>query len=292
MRPRTLDAEIDRLYQLPLEQFTTARNELARGAGADASEVKRLQKPPLAAWAVNQLFWQDRAVYDDLVEAATALRTAHKAVLGGKRADLRAATQVHDESLDRALKGTLDLLSGAGHKVTEGTRQAILNTLRALPSTDPPGRLARTLQPGGFELLSGFQIAPPKAAPPEPKPPARAPKGSGEDRAAAAKRRTAARQAVAEASREFRDAETEVRRQEFAAARAVKEAERAATRLEQTREALAAAEREVADAERAAAAADNARERGQRDVKAAETAVNEARARLEEAQRALEELSE
>ena len=64
MAPRRLETDIDQLYQLPLEEFTSARNTLARTAGADAAEVRKLAKPPLAAWAVNQLYWKRREVYD------------------------------------------------------------------------------------------------------------------------------------------------------------------------------------------------------------------------------------
>ena len=272
MRPRSSDAEVDRLYQLPFEEFTSARNALAKEAGADGADIRKLQKPPLAAWAVNQLYWKNRKVYDALVEAASELRDAHKAVLGGKRGDLRSASKTHDEALEEALTATLDLLEEAGQKATDSTRQAVINTLRALPSSDPPGRLSRTLQPGGFEMLAGFQIAPSKGAPDsrrapaEERKPARGGKAAPErdERRAAPERRAAAREAVTEASRELREAETELKRQEFSAARAAKEAEKAQTRLDDARDALAAAEREVEEATRAAAAAGKTRVRAAR----------------------------
>ena len=65
-----LDSEIARLYQLPLADFTSARNALAKQAGARAPEVRALQKPPVAAWAINQLFWQTAMTYDRLIGAA------------------------------------------------------------------------------------------------------------------------------------------------------------------------------------------------------------------------------
>src|SRR6185436_1852927 len=113
-------------YQLPLEEFTSARNTLARTAGADAAEVRKLAKPPLAAWAVNQLYWKRREVYDELVEAATAVRKAHKTILGGRRADLREPAKEHEEALDAALKATLAILRDAGHPATDTTRQTVL----------------------------------------------------------------------------------------------------------------------------------------------------------------------
>ena len=62
MATSRVDEEIAGLYQLPLADFTAARNALAKQAGARASEVKALQKPPVAAWAINQLYWQRRDV--------------------------------------------------------------------------------------------------------------------------------------------------------------------------------------------------------------------------------------
>ena len=158
MAPRRIDTEIDRLYQLPPDEFTAARNALAKQAGADAADVRSLAKPPIAAWAVNQIYWKQRAVYDALIAASTELRKLHRAILAGRRADIREAAKTHDEAIDASLKAALAILREEGHPVTDATRQAILTTLRALPADDPPGRLTRTLQPGGFEMLAGLSI--------------------------------------------------------------------------------------------------------------------------------------
>src|SRR4051812_30756452 len=159
MASRALDEKIDHLYQLPLEEFTAARNALAKDAGADAARVRALTKPPIAAWAVNQLHWRDADTWNALIEASENARRAHKAVLSGRGGDVRAATSVHEEAADAALKKTLALLADAGHPVTDATRQAIATTIRALPGDEPPGRLTRVLQPGGFEMLAGLSVA-------------------------------------------------------------------------------------------------------------------------------------
>ena len=54
------DDELDRLYGLPLEEFTRARDDFARelrkaGEPEMAAEVKALAKPSLSTWTVNQL---------------------------------------------------------------------------------------------------------------------------------------------------------------------------------------------------------------------------------------------
>ena len=148
MATSRVDEEIARLYQLPLADFTAARNALAKQAGARASEVKALQKPPVAAWAINQLFWQRRDVYDRLIGAAGDLRAAHGAVLAGKSGDVRAAGKSHEEAIEAALKATLALLRDAGQPATDATRQAIATTLRALP-----GRTRRASSPRRSSLV-------------------------------------------------------------------------------------------------------------------------------------------
>ena len=54
-------ADVDELYRLPLSEFTSARNELAKQLKADGdsprrrTQVKGLRKPSVAVWLVNRL---------------------------------------------------------------------------------------------------------------------------------------------------------------------------------------------------------------------------------------------
>jgi hypothetical protein len=282
-----LESEIDHLYQAPLGEFTAARNALARRAGPRAADVRALPKPTLAAWAINQLFWKHRAVYDALVERAADLRATHAAALRGKRTDLRGASKAHDESMDAALKATLSLLANSGQPVTDATKQAIATTLRALPGTEPGGRLSRQLQPGGFEMLAaGAPSGRARAAAPRPEPPRRETRAiSGEDRDRTAARLAAARDTAAASARATRDAEQVVRREQFEAARAVREAEKAGRRVEEAEAALKSAQQELAEAKREAAAAARAREAADRRARQAADAL----ARARKAQAAAEE---
>ena len=292
----SLEAEVDRLFQLPLADFTTQRNALAKGAGKDRAPIKALSKPPVAAWAVNQLFWKDRSTYDALIEAAMELRGAHKAVLEGKPADLRSAGREHERTLDAALKATLRLMKEQGQPVTDATRHAILNTLRALPSEDTPGRLTRTLAPGGFEMLAGITPRPGTRAAPSgaaARPgqilnvPSRSRAGRGATRpnrsaeAAAERAAAKAREQRAAAERVVRDADQRARQAEFEAARTAREAARADKQMRDAREALEEARAAHEDAEHTATAAMRAREAAEKKVKEARAALAQARARLE-----------
>lgn len=159
-----LNDEVDELYQLPLAEFTGARNALAAqlkqsGRANDASLVKALQKPPVSAWAVNQLYWNHRDEFDDLLAAG---KRVHKASLGGKPVELRGALDARRESLSHLADLAISLLSDAGHNPSPDTIRRITTTLEAVsaqaPSADGPalGRLSQDVDPPGFESLISF----------------------------------------------------------------------------------------------------------------------------------------
>jgi hypothetical protein len=283
----SIESQIDHLYALPPGEFIAARNALAKSAGRNAADVRRLAKPSLPAWAVNQLYWKRRADYDALVKAAADLRKIHKAILGGHRSDIRDATKDHDAAIDRALKSTLALLRDEGQPVTDATRQAIQTTLRALPGDEAPGRLTRALQPGGFEMLTGLSISPVqrgnvrgKTDLPPAKPPAGARSSGARGKTADqedAKARQEAKEAAAKAARELRAAQHQAQREEFEAARAAREAEKAARAVERAREAIETAEKELEEAQRTLREAERTRDAAARRAEAAAAAV----ARLE-----------
>lgn len=295
MSSRPVDARIDRLYQLRLDEFTAARNALAKESGAAAAGIRALQKPTVAAWAINQVYWRARPAFHALTSAAAALKTAHTAAVTGKRADLRAANKTHDDALEAVLKAALAILRDAGQPATDATRQAIVTTLRALPaSTEPPGRLTQVLQPTGFELLAGLPAAAAGVTRREAHPPAPAPaptskaapgtraKDAARDRALAK-----AKEAVAAAVRAERTAEQSASREEFEAARTAREAERAASALDKARRALEAAQGAVEAAERETEAAGKKQEAAARRVRETAEALAAARVRTEATQAAL-----
>ena len=70
----SLDAKIDDLYRQPLDAFVPARNALAKTlTGADATRVRALAKPTVVPWAVNQVYWQARSVYDKAIKSGERL---------------------------------------------------------------------------------------------------------------------------------------------------------------------------------------------------------------------------
>ena len=272
--------DIDELFQLPLAEFTAARNALAKRAGRSGDEISALTKPPVAAWAVNQLYWEQREIYDDLVRASGEMRGAHKAVIEGKRGDLRSAGREHELALEAAVKATLAILEASGNAVTEATKQSVINTLRALPASEPPGRLTQTLSPGGFEMLAGIV-----AAPAQKTSTAKAPGTVERSASGRSKRKTGPdlaaerqREAKAAAERAFRDADQKARHAEFEAARARRNAAKADERLDQARQAFEEARIALETAEKEAERASEAARQADRRAADASKALAAAKA--------------
>jgi hypothetical protein len=227
-----LDLKIDELYQQPLDAFTAARNALAKTlSGTDAARVRALTKPTVVAWTVNQVYWRARGVFDRLRKSGERLRSAQIAVLKGKSADLRAATDTHRKAIADAASRAAQLAESAG--VHPGADE-LTRTLEALSLAaelpEPPGRLTRPLQPAGFEALSGIPVARVVATAPRAKEEERD-KDKKEEAVAKAKARAEADVANAEAARDrAAAAEAQARKTLERAKRELDAAERAVER--------------------------------------------------------------
>jgi hypothetical protein len=261
MAGSSIEREIDRLYQLPIAEFTAARNALAKEAGGpDAKRIKALAKPSTSAWAVNQLYWRDRAAYEALVDAAERLRKAHRSVLAGQSANLRDADDAHRQAQKAALSSALRLLKETGQNVSSATQTEMSRTLEGLPVEGPPGRLVKPVIPEGFAALQGLPIQPRKAPAPreKPAPPTR------------------------EAQQRAREQEEERRRKQA-------ERDRAAARLRERRERteVAKLQKRVTAAERASANAKRAWERARDDELELRNALRQAEEALERTRRSI-----
>lgn len=153
---RATEDDIDRLYELPIDEFTAARNALASKSGANGASIKKLQKPNKPAWAVNQLYWKRRPVYDRLIRASATLRDAHARRLQGADVDIRAVEAAHQEAVKAASEEVRALLRAANDDPTPSLMNAVVTTLQALPASGRPGRLERPLSPMGFEALASI----------------------------------------------------------------------------------------------------------------------------------------
>jgi hypothetical protein len=244
-----LDAELDRLYGVPLDEFTAARNELAarlkKAGQAEAAEgVRTLRKPSVAVWTVNQLARRHREEVEELIAAGKRLRDAQAKALRGTGADaVREATAAERTSLRGLTRLGEQLLETEGRATSAATLERVAANLRAA-AVDPDaaallaaGRLPDDVESSGFAALAA--MAPPAAA-------------TKRRPAAAEKREEAKARAALIKKLEARVAKLEERADDLdeRAERAAALADEARERAAQARAEADAAARELRDARR------------------------------------------
>lgn len=292
-----LDDDIDALFQLPLDRFIEGRKLLAArlkkaGQRAEAERVKLLTKPPVSAWTVNQLYWNHREPFDELMASGQRFR---KAQASGKIAEMRDALNARTEALKELSDLATNLLEDADHNASLDTIRRVTSTLEAvsayaqLPDATL-GRLTRDIDPPGFEssftgtAFTGTAGVSPatsksKARPPKSKSETVEKKDPGEKvrqvKLAAAKvslqnvrksltaaqakaqslesQQKKADAAVKDAEKSQREAEKERREAEVRLKRATSAAEAAARRAQTIRDEFEAAKETLDDAQRAVA---------------------------------------
>ena len=303
-------SDIDALFQLPLTEYTAARNALvaslkAAGRAKDAVAVRDLPKPPLSAWAVNQLYWRHRRAFDRLMAAGEQLRKTEVSRLAGRSGGLRAPLEAHRAALREATTRAAHLLRATGHTPTPDLTRRITTTLEALavlgrqPSAARAGHLTRDVEPPGFNALAS--LVPRKGG---------AARGAGRSRvipfrqrtetsrpkklgtAAKTRERQEARMAQrAAATTALGHAERALRGARMAAATAESALRVAARRVKVAEKTKAAMEKRF---EKVAAHADGARQEARRVAVAAEEAaqaIADAERARDQARRALDALS-
>ena len=163
----TLEDDIDALFRLPLAEFTGERNSLAarlkkEGRRNDADRVKLLAKPSISAWTVNQLYWDHREAFNQLIATGKRLRPAQKLRLAGKVAGMRDSLDARREALVKLSDLATELLRDAGSNPSPDTLRRVITTLealsaRAMLSDGPtPGRLTQDLDPPSFDSLASL----------------------------------------------------------------------------------------------------------------------------------------
>jgi hypothetical protein len=150
---------VDELFALPLEEFTAARNRLAKEHGG---EIREIAKPTVPAWVVNQLA---RRHADLVVRLADAGEEQARALKAG--AGMREAQAAERKAIAELVGKAREVLELSGRKPTTPVLDRVAATLAAGAQTAAgrralrAGRLTEELEPAGFEALAG--IAAPKA---------------------------------------------------------------------------------------------------------------------------------
>ena len=231
---------LDDLYAAEPEEFVAARNALAKqlkaaGDKDTAAEVAKLRRPPVSAWALNQVA---RSRPDEIEALMTAAADLAGALADPAGADLRAIQRAFRSAIEAVVRTTLDVVSSSGRNPSPGLQQAIQATLQAAAVDDGialalrSGVLAEDEPAPGFLFVESDEASP---ARPATKPATKAAAPVGSPKKAAIGRRTrptraAADPAPAETTPETTGAKAGATAGATAGAKAERAAERAAQR--------------------------------------------------------------
>jgi hypothetical protein len=281
----------ENLYGLPLEEFTPARDALAKelkaaGRKDEAADVKALRKPSVAAWALNLVAREHPDAVEGLRAAGAVLREAQDEAMSGDAGRLRDAGRALAEEVDRVVRLSGDVLRGAGRPASAAVQEKIVATLRtAAVDNDAGDALARgvlveELESTGFSLLGAGAGAFAASSRSATKAPAR-PGADGDRKPLPGAERA---QKKPKASKEALEAVEAARRE---LRRCDAEADTAATRARRKAERAEAAAKRAAEAQCESEEARSAAEEAAGDAEAARRAANEAAERLAAAEAAL-----
>jgi hypothetical protein len=161
-----LDAHIDRLYGLPLDEFVLQRDALAKQLRADgdrdaASAVKALRKPTAGAWALNQAVRRRREETGALLAAGERLRAAHQALLSGGGRDKLREAMGEQRALSNVLADCAEAIASETGKSGPALKERVRSTLHAAALDDDvrsdlaAGRLVREREAVGLGGVFG-----------------------------------------------------------------------------------------------------------------------------------------
>ncbi len=172
--PDAHSADIDRLYALPLEEFTAERDELAKRSRKEgdrdaAAAVKALKKPSVAAWVVNQVR-RDRP--EDVRRLLDVTEELHRVYAGlssaGARERLGEAADMQRDLVRSLVRCAKQLLDAGGHSANEQTLGKVADTLRAaaldeeLREEVSAGRVVKEQRAAGLGPLEALPSPPKK----------------------------------------------------------------------------------------------------------------------------------
>ena len=164
---------VDQLYGAPLSEFVSRRDALAKELrGEDrtlAAELKKLKKPSVGAWALNQLVRGERTKFPKWISAVEKLQQAQVGLLSGEAdaAAVRSAQERERAAMLELREAASGVLEEGGHSGAIAMIERVVRTFRGAvldPEARPlldEGRLTDELEEPGFDtLLAGMAAVP------------------------------------------------------------------------------------------------------------------------------------
>jgi hypothetical protein len=273
--PADLDSVADKLYALPRDEFTAARNAAAKGARQDddkqlAEQIRALRRPSTAASLVNLLSREHPDEVRALVELGDGLRAAQDQLEGEA---LRRLSQQRHEVVHGLVQQARALARSAGHPASESVARELEDTFTAAVNSSAAaeaiagGRLTSALDPADIAGLPETTRAAPTA------------RASGDT---SSRRDERLRRDLEHARSAATDADAARDKSGRELADAERAANEAAGTLRELQSRLEAAEQAEHDTRRRARSA-------QRDVDVADRAAREAQRRVRDLERRLDQ---
>jgi hypothetical protein len=133
----------DELYGLAPGDFTPARDAKAKELKGNevSGQVKKLKKPSVAAWVVNQLVRQETEQVEQVLAMGEALRAAQAGLKGD---ELRALTRQRRQLTAAVTTRARSVASGLGVKVTQAVADQVEATLTAAMVDEECARAVRS----------------------------------------------------------------------------------------------------------------------------------------------------
>jgi hypothetical protein len=162
------------LYALPLDEFTEARNRLAKelakdGDSDEAARLKALRKPSQPAWVVNQLVRREKRATKELLRAGERLRKAQeKALGGGGRGPMEKAIAAEREAVERLVAAARKIGNEENVKVSDANLARLQSTLHAVSLDEEvraqfeAGELVEDHEATGIDALALMAVGPRK----------------------------------------------------------------------------------------------------------------------------------
>ena len=150
------EGDLDRLYQVPLSEFTSARDELtqqlrAQGEREKALEIKKLRKPTAGVWVVNQLVRERPLDVQRLLKAGESLTKSQAKAAADTPQTFPEARRDEQHALEQLAEGAREIAERAG--IGSPALGKAMETLRAASLTAEGrellrrGRLTEELEP-------------------------------------------------------------------------------------------------------------------------------------------------
>lgn len=169
----TLEAELDRLFQLLPSEFVAARKLLAdqlkkAGDREAATRVLAMKRAAPSAWAINQVHFREPELLQRALARAQQLQ-ALQATDGADPKQLSAAIDAQRAATQAIVDAATRHCESAGINAAQPQQRKIFTTVQgwlAGTSDEAPGRMTRELEPSGFDAIGSVGLVLPFVAPP------------------------------------------------------------------------------------------------------------------------------